>query len=313
MDSLTWEHEAERPSRGRLSVGVGANRGAITGAGYPALTALAATPPYRAAVGWLRCFRGIDTLTAITILAELHDVRRFPTARALMAYLGLVPGEHSSGETTRRGRITKTGNTLVRRVLTEAAWQYPASPGHREGPGAAARRATRAGDRHRRQGPTALVWAFPPDGADTDAPAEDRGGDGPRTRGIYLGGLAAPAGHHVSAQQARCAKTTDDQRHDTEDWRKRYVPRSATTREPTVLDCHPSRRITVMRALPRLAVVIAGYQRDSSSKRPSVSVVLAHRRPDTNARGPCRSGGRRGTRPPLRGKRAAFSTGPTGP
>ena len=93
------------------------------------LTALADTPPYREAVGWLRCFRGIDMLTAITILAERYVVRRFPTARALMAYLGLAPGEHSSGATTRRGRITKMGNTLVRRVLTEAAWQYQHRPG----------------------------------------------------------------------------------------------------------------------------------------------------------------------------------------
>ena len=61
------------------------------------LATVATTEPYREPVGWLRCFRGIDTLTAMLLLAELHDVQRFPTARALMAYLGLVPGEHSSG------------------------------------------------------------------------------------------------------------------------------------------------------------------------------------------------------------------------
>src|SRR4029450_2785078 len=71
------------------------------------LAEIAETEPYRERVGWLRCFRGIDTLTAILILAELHDFRRFQSPRALMAYLGLVPGEHSTGEKHRRGRITR--------------------------------------------------------------------------------------------------------------------------------------------------------------------------------------------------------------
>lgn len=93
------------------------------------LTQIAETEPYRESVGWLRCFRGIDTLTAILILAELHDFRRFPSPRALMAYVGLVPGEDSSGEHHRRGRITRTGNTLVRRLLVETAWHYQHRPG----------------------------------------------------------------------------------------------------------------------------------------------------------------------------------------
>jgi transposase len=62
------------------------------------------------------------------ILAELHDFRRFPNARALMAYLGLVPGEDSTGEHHRRGRITRTGNALVRRLLIETAWHYKHRP-----------------------------------------------------------------------------------------------------------------------------------------------------------------------------------------
>jgi transposase len=90
---------------------------------------LAETEPYRERVGWLRCFRGIDTLTAILVLAELHDFRRFQSPRALMAYVGLVPGEDSSGEKHRRGRITKTGNALVRRLLVETAWHYQHRPG----------------------------------------------------------------------------------------------------------------------------------------------------------------------------------------
>lgn len=82
-----------------------------------------------AAAVWLRCFRGIDTLTAMLILAELHDFRRFQSAPALMSYLGLVPSEDSSADKHRRGRITKTGNTLVRRLLVEAAWHYQHRPG----------------------------------------------------------------------------------------------------------------------------------------------------------------------------------------
>jgi transposase len=93
------------------------------------LAAVAETAPYRERVGWLRCFRGIDTLTAILMLAELHDFRRFQSPRALMAYVGLVPGEDSSGEKQRRGRITRTGNALVRRLLVETAWHYQHRPG----------------------------------------------------------------------------------------------------------------------------------------------------------------------------------------
>ncbi len=85
--------------------------------------------PYAEAVGLLRCFRGIDTVTAMTIVAELHTFGRFTSARGLMAYLGLVPSEHSSSDRTRRGSITKAGNSHVRRVLIEAAWNYRHRPG----------------------------------------------------------------------------------------------------------------------------------------------------------------------------------------
>jgi transposase len=79
-------------------------------------------------VGWLRCLRGVDTVTAMTILAELHDFRRFTDPRELMAYLGLTPSEYSSGSRVRRGSITKAGNSHVRRVLIEAAWNYRHRP-----------------------------------------------------------------------------------------------------------------------------------------------------------------------------------------
>jgi transposase len=81
-------------------------------------------PPFAQPVRRLRCFKGISDLTALTIAAELGDARRFASAPRLMAFVGLVPSEHSSGSHRGRGSITKTGNAHVRRVLVEAAWHY---------------------------------------------------------------------------------------------------------------------------------------------------------------------------------------------
>jgi len=72
----------------------------------------------------LQALRGVSLLTAVITVAELGDLGRFEDPGALMAYLGAVPSEHSSGETVQRGGITKTGNGHVRRVLVEAAWAY---------------------------------------------------------------------------------------------------------------------------------------------------------------------------------------------
>lgn len=84
--------------------------------------------PYREPVAWLRCFRGIDTVTALSVVAELHDFGRFQSARELMSYLGLVPSENSTGDRQRRGPITKTGNKHARRLLIEASWHYRHKP-----------------------------------------------------------------------------------------------------------------------------------------------------------------------------------------
>jgi transposase len=84
--------------------------------------------PYREPVGWLRCLRGFDTVTAMTVVAELYGVERFEGPRSLMAYLGLVPSEYSTGDRSRRGAITKAGNRHVRRVLIEASWHYARRP-----------------------------------------------------------------------------------------------------------------------------------------------------------------------------------------
>lgn len=72
--------------------------------------------------------RGLDTVAATTFLAEIGDLSRFESPRQLMAYLGLVPSERSTGESVRRGSITKAGNRRARRVLIEAAWAYRHPP-----------------------------------------------------------------------------------------------------------------------------------------------------------------------------------------
>jgi len=93
-----------------------------------ALEAAAQKEPYRERVSALRCFQGIDTVTAITVVAELHDFRRFQSPRELMGFLGLVPSEHSSSERRSLGSITKAGNTHARRALIESSWQYRHPP-----------------------------------------------------------------------------------------------------------------------------------------------------------------------------------------
>jgi transposase len=74
------------------------------------LEKVAQSEDYREVVGILRCFYGIETLTAITIITEVFDFGRFASARDFMGYLGLTPSESSSGEKEHKGPITKTGN-----------------------------------------------------------------------------------------------------------------------------------------------------------------------------------------------------------
>jgi transposase len=76
----------------------------------------------------LQAMRGIALINAVVLVAEVGDFTRFSNPRQLMAYFGLVPGEQSSGETVRRGGITKTGNTHARRALVEGAWAYRMKP-----------------------------------------------------------------------------------------------------------------------------------------------------------------------------------------
>ena len=87
-----------------------------------------APPQMRAVIEALQALRGIAHVSAVTVVAELGELSRFSRAKQLMAYGGIVPSEDSSGERTRRGNITKTGNAHLRRVVVEAAWAYRHRP-----------------------------------------------------------------------------------------------------------------------------------------------------------------------------------------
>ena len=92
------------------------------------LRQLAPTWRWAPVVAALQALRGVSFITAVALVAELGDVTRFGHPRELMAYLGLVPSEYSSGPSVRRGAITKAGNPHVRRLLAEAAWAYQGIP-----------------------------------------------------------------------------------------------------------------------------------------------------------------------------------------
>ncbi|MFV2069285.1 MAG: IS110 family transposase [Pirellulales bacterium] len=76
----------------------------------------------------LQAFRGVSVVSAVTIAAEVGDLRRFATAGQFMSYVGLVPSEDSTGQRRRQGRITRCGNGHLRRILVEAAWHYRHQP-----------------------------------------------------------------------------------------------------------------------------------------------------------------------------------------
>jgi transposase len=148
----------------------------------------------------LQALRGYRLIHAATLVAEIGDPRRFESPRQLMAFVGLVPSEHTSAERVRRGRITKTGNRRARKVLIEAAWSYARSAkgGAITAPSALAAIAEKA--RHRlsrryrrlvakgKRAPVAVtaiareslgfVWAIARAAAPLDAPAAG----GPRSR-----------------------------------------------------------------------------------------------------------------------------------
>jgi transposase len=94
--------------------------------------ALVEGSPWEQQVAHLRCLRGIDTLSALGLCAEVGDFERFERPAQLMSYLGLVPSESTTGNSRRLGSITKTGSAPARRLLVEAAWHYRKAPATRK-------------------------------------------------------------------------------------------------------------------------------------------------------------------------------------
>src|SRR5271167_3483305 len=92
------------------------------------IIAMLPSSPWALQVGRLRCLRGVDTLTAVGLCAEIGDFERFARAEQMMSYVGLVPSENTTGQQRRLGAITKTGSGHARRLLVEAAWHYRARP-----------------------------------------------------------------------------------------------------------------------------------------------------------------------------------------
>ena len=127
MVAIGWEREADRMVFSDYLLAVDAAQSRLENL-TAQLEVFAQQEPYKMAVGALGCFRGVSTVTAMTIVTELHGIERFTSPRQLMAYLGMVPSEYSSSEKVFRGSITKAGNAHVRRVLVEAAHQYRHSP-----------------------------------------------------------------------------------------------------------------------------------------------------------------------------------------
>jgi transposase len=92
------------------------------------IVALLPSSPWQLQAGRLRCLRGVDTLSAVGLCAEIGDFERFARAEQLMSYVGLVPCESTTGQQRRLGSITKTGSGHARRLLIEAAWHYRPRP-----------------------------------------------------------------------------------------------------------------------------------------------------------------------------------------
>ena len=153
-------------------------------------------------VAALQAMRGVALVVAVTVVAEVGDFRRFANPRQLMAYLGLVPSEHSSGSSVRRGGITKAGNALARRVLIEGAWTYRMS----------ARVSRKLHDRleplsaadpgHRMESAGPAVRAISPPGRCRQAEGRGHHGDRPRDGRLHLGDRPhRPAGARLTERR----------------------------------------------------------------------------------------------------------------
>ena len=155
----------------------------------------------------LQALRGVQLVVATTLAAEIGRIDRFDNPRQLMAYLGLVPSEYSSGSSTRRGSITKCGNTHARRVLTEAAWAYRAAGAHHADHRPAPGQARQKYPRHRLEGATAPVQALSQPARQGQGAEQGHHRRRPRTLRLRLGHRSRSVGrrHERRLIHRRCA------------------------------------------------------------------------------------------------------------
>ena len=178
--------------------------------------------PWRELVARLRCLRGIDTLTALALVAEIGDFSRFRTAEEFMAFVGLVPSEHSSGERRRQGSITKVGNSHVRRLLVESAWHARRRPTVGYELSRRQRGQDAARDRARLALPAAPLPALAADGRPRQAAAEDRRRLRPRARRLRLGDRDRPTPQEHLTNPTSRPRAADASDH-TENPRRLYA------------------------------------------------------------------------------------------
>jgi transposase len=152
----------------------------------------------------LQSMRGVALVTAVCVVAEVGDLTRFANPRQLMAYLGLVPSEHSSGERRRQGAITKAGNSHVRRMLVESAWARSASGAGDTHHPEATREGPEAGQRDRVEGSTTLVRSLSPTLRQRQNQTTDRHCHRQRTRRVHVGDRTSSHTHHGSSGQRAC-------------------------------------------------------------------------------------------------------------
>ena len=123
MDQVEFGHEHERMVYEEYRSQIRALEERLTRLEQE-VTETAESPRYKAAVGKLRAFKGIDYIIALSVVCEIGDFRRFADAKSFMSYLGFVPSENSSGGKRSQGGITKAGNGHLRKLLIEGAWHY---------------------------------------------------------------------------------------------------------------------------------------------------------------------------------------------
>ena len=156
---------------------------AIVATGWSARSSRCSPARHGGAGRPLRCLRGVDTLTAVGLCAEVGDFTRFARAEQLMSYVGLVPQRSTTGQQRRLGSITKTGSGHARRLLVEAAWHYRPRPNL--GKTLTDARTVSPGKRSRSPGPRSSDCTAPgPGSSSAEAPHDHRGRRRPRARRV---------------------------------------------------------------------------------------------------------------------------------